>query len=97
MDARPILTTLVARGCRFVVVGSTARRLLGESVEPADLDVVVADSIDNRRALIDSMIELKAKLVDGWGARRIVATSWLPWEWSWRLLTVHGPVAQCRR
>jgi hypothetical protein len=75
-----------------VVGGSTACRLLGEAVEPADLDVVVADSASNRLALISAMIELQSRLVDGRRLESLRADTPLPWDWSWRILTAYGLV-----
>src|SRR5262245_50901371 len=51
VDPTLILDVLVAHGCRFVVVGPTARPLRGAVVVPADLDIVIADGHENRRRL----------------------------------------------
>jgi NAD(P)-dependent dehydrogenase (short-subunit alcohol dehydrogenase family) len=45
---------LVARGAQVVVVGGSARRLLGAARPPRDLDVVVAErDVDGLAALGD--------------------------------------------
>jgi hypothetical protein len=75
-----------------VVVGSTARRLLGEPVVPADLDVVVGDSESDRQALTNAMIELQSRLIVGHRLKQIETRTRLPWDWSWRILTAHGLV-----
>ena len=58
MDLAPLLSALVRRRCRFVVVGSVARELLGELVSPADLDVVIDSAASQQAAIIEAMIEL---------------------------------------
>ncbi len=88
----PVLEALVGRGCRFVVVGSAARGLLGESVCPADLDVVVWDQVDNRSRVTSALIDVAALVDHPFGRRPLTNATRLPWEWGWRATTTCGPV-----
>ena len=75
-----------------MVVGSTARSLLGEVVEPNDLDVVVADDADNRRRMLDALIRLGARVETPAGWRPLTRWRRLPWQWSWTAHTRFGTV-----
>jgi hypothetical protein len=92
VDPTVILDVLVAHGCRFVVVGSTAQRLLGAAVVPSDLDVVIPDGLDDRRRLVATLIELRAWILDRGRHRRLGPATPLPWDWSWRVHTPWGCV-----
>jgi hypothetical protein len=72
MDSAPVLSALVRRRCRFVVVGSVARELLGESVCPADLDVVI-DSAASLTPAVRRGVQ-GSVCVDRSGPKRAVAT-----------------------
>ena len=87
-----VLDVLVVHGCRFVVVGSAARQLLGELVVPADLDVVVAIEPTDRARLVDALIELGGRVSCGARCRRIDRSTSLPWEWGWRVITPFGEI-----
>ena len=60
MESAPILDALMANGCRFVVIGSTARLLCGEAVVPIDLDIVVDASAEQRPLLLQALISVHA-------------------------------------
>ncbi len=92
MDSAPVLSALVRRRCRFVVVGSVARELLGESVCPADLDVVIDSAASQQAAIVEAMIDLDAQLVQGYRLRSLAASTVLPWRWSWTVVTSFGCV-----
>jgi hypothetical protein len=92
MDSAPVLSALVRRRCRFVVVGSVARELSGESVSPADLDVVIETTASQRAAIVDVMIDIDAQLVQGHRLRPLAASTVLPWRWSWTVVTPFGCV-----
>ena len=92
MDSAPLLSALVRRRCRFVVVGSVARELLGELVSPADLDVVIDSAASQQAAIIEAMIELDARLLQGDRLRPLSASTVLPWQWSWTVVTPFGCV-----
>jgi hypothetical protein len=79
-------------GCHYVVVGSAARALLGEDVEPNDLAPVVARSAADRTGVIHALSSVGGRVVRG--ARRVPLTSRvrLLWEWSWCASTDLGPV-----
>lgn len=88
----PLLDELTARGCRFVVVGSAARRLMGEQVSVNDLDVVVDGSVSNRAPVIDALMAVGGVVERRRGRRPIVPGMSLPWDWGWRTATTHGDV-----
>jgi hypothetical protein len=92
MDSSPVLSALVRRRCRFVVVGSVARELLGESVDPADLDVVIDSAALQQAAIVETMMDLDAQLVQGDRLRSLAASTVLPWRWSWTVVTAFGCV-----
>jgi hypothetical protein len=92
VDSIPILRALVRRGCRFVVVGSTARLLVGVDVVPNDLDIVVADEPDDRRRLLAAFADIEASLPGRRSGGVVSAAFWLAWEWSWDMDTAYGPV-----
>jgi hypothetical protein len=87
-----VLDVFTARDCRFVVVGSGARQLLGEHVTPSDLDVVVGAEHDDRHRLVEAMIDLGAVVRVRGGHRVIGRSISLPWEWGWSVLTAYGSV-----
>ena len=86
------LGSLCRRGCRFVVVGSVARALTGEQVDPHDLDVVIDASSDGRRRLRLALADLGTTVEtrDGW--RPIERCASLPWEWGFRAVTAVGQI-----
>ena len=86
------LGALCRRGCRFVVIGSVARALTGEQVQPHDLDVVVDASADGSLRLRLALADLGATIEtrDGW--RRIERCMSLPWEWGFRAWTAAGSI-----
>lgn len=92
MDLAPVLSALVRRRCRFVVVGSAARELLGEPASPADLDLVIDATALQQAAIIEAMIDLDAQLVQGHRLKPLAASTVLPWRWSWTAVTAFGCV-----
>lgn len=92
MDAEPILETIAEYGCRFVVIGSTARRLLGEAAVPADLDIIVGNAAADRPRLVDALIELRATVGSSGRGTRLARTTSLPWEWGWRAMCPFGEI-----
>ena len=92
MDPRPVVDALVRHRAAFVVVGSAARHLLGENIVPADVDVVVSDSPQNRKAVVDALVELDGHLVSEEKLQPLTHATVLPWEWSWKAVTAYGPV-----
>ncbi len=92
IDPLPILRALADHDCRFVVVGSVARRLCGDDVEPRDLDIVVDADPANRSAVVAALTQLDATIDRRFGRRRIADTIDLPWAWGWRADTDHGSV-----
>ena len=92
MDPAPVLTALIRRRCRFVVVGSVARGLLGELVCPADLDVVIEMAASERAAIVGAMIDLDAQLLQGHRLKPVTESTVLPWRWSWTVVTAFGRV-----
>lgn len=92
MEPGPIVDALLAHRVEFVLVGSAARLLLGDAVEPADVDVVVAGSSTNRAAVVSALIELDASVVENDRLHRLTQATVLPWEWSWKVVTAYGPV-----
>lgn len=68
------LRTLVRHRCRFVVVGSTARALLGEDVRPHDLDIVIDASPDQRARLTAALVELDAQVEHHCGQRAVACS-----------------------
>lgn len=91
MDATPILESLTRHECRFVVVGSTARSLLGDPVVPRDLDLVV-DRVGADQNLIDALAEMEALIRRRVGWRPIRECGRLPWEWGWQGRTRYGDI-----
>lgn len=92
MDPVPVLSALLRRRCRFVVVGSVARQMLGEEVCPSDLDVVIDAAPSERTAIVEALIDLDAQMVQGDRLRPVTSSTVLPWQWSWTLVTVFGRV-----
>lgn len=92
VGTEPVLQALIDHGCRFVVIGSTARRLCGDDVEPADLDVVVDPDAASRPQLVSALAAVDATLERRHGTRRIADAIGLPWDWGWRVDTDWGPV-----
>ncbi len=92
MDASPVLSALIRCRCRFVVVGSVARELLGESVNPADLDVVIDVAVPKRAAIVEALVDLDAHLVQGDRLKPVTSSTVLPWRWSWMVVTAFGCV-----
>ncbi len=88
----PVLDELIGRGCRFVVVGSAARWLLGEQVPVNDLDIVVEGSVSNRAPVIDALVAVGGVVERRRGRRALGPGMSLPWEWGWRTSTAHGDV-----
>jgi hypothetical protein len=92
MDPDPVLVSLIRRRCRFVVVGSVARLLLGEPVCPSDLDVVIDFATPERPAIVAAMMDVGAHVLDGHRLRPLAVTTVLPWRWSWSVATGFGCV-----
>ena len=92
MAVGSILAVLCRRGCRFVVVGSTARWLTGEDVHPNDLDVVVDTAPVLRPALVGALAELDAVIDRRSGRVPVSASIPLPWDWGWRAFTPYGSI-----
>jgi hypothetical protein len=61
VDPRQVVDALGRHRAEFVVVGSAARYLLGEDIAPADVDVVINDSLANRIAVVDLLFCLGAE------------------------------------
>lgn len=80
------------RGCRFVVVGSVARSLTGDSVNPKDLDIVVDASLAQRPALVEALIDLGAEVECRRGRVPVTSGIALPWGWGWRSTTPFGDI-----
>ena len=78
--------------CRFVIVGSVARRFNGEAVRPADLDIVVDTAPAERRKVVAALADLDAHLVVDGRLRPLTTSTALPWWWSWTAVTVFGTV-----
>jgi len=74
------------------VVGSVARALTGEQVQPHDLDVVIDTSAEGRRHLRLALQDLGAIVETRHGWRRIEECPSLPWEWGFRVWTAAGQV-----
>jgi predicted nucleotidyltransferase len=92
VEQSAILDVLTDKGCRFVVVGSTARALCGEFVAPNDLDIVVDDSPKERLRLLDALIALHACVRKRTRLERLRATAPLPWGWGFTAFTPWGQV-----
>lgn len=91
-EALPVLRALVDHDCRFVVIGSTARRLCGDDVDPVDLDLVVDADSTNRPRLIAALASLDATIERRHGVRAVAEALQLPWDWGWRSDTAHGSI-----
>lgn len=87
-----MLHVLAAGRCRFVVVGSTARALVGEAVEPHDLDIVVDSRPDARPALVAALDALRARIEVRAGWLSIGRVPALPWDWGWTVRTPFGSI-----
>ena len=92
MQSAAILDALVANGCLFVVVGSTARALCGEAVVPNDLDIVVDASSEQRPLLLRALISVHAQVHTRHGLEPLSTTTRLPWEWGFNTVTPVGEV-----
>lgn len=92
VELAAVLDALAARDCRFVVVGSGARQLLGELVTPSGLDVVVGAEAEGRDRLVEALIDLGAVVRAREGQRVIDHSTSLPWEWGWSVSTAFGSV-----
>jgi hypothetical protein len=92
MESAPILDALMANGCRFVVIGSTARLLCGEAVVPNDLDIVVDASAEQRPLLRRALISVHAHVRTRNGLEPLSTTTRLPWEWGFTAVTPFGEV-----
>ncbi|GEM_PF-2424602 len=88
----PILDRLVSAEVRFVVVGSAARMLAGESATAEDLDLVVDGSVPRRAAVLAAMAELGALVEQRRGFVPVRSVLCLPWEWGWKARTSLGDV-----
>ena len=87
-----VLVALHGYGCRFVVVGSTARALIGDAVVPSDIDIVIDPSPDGRRRLLRALTDLDAMVETRNGWRQVARCPALPWEWGFRAFTSAGQV-----
>lgn len=87
-----VLAALAQAGCRFVVIGSVARALVGEDLVAHDLDVVVDPSATGRRRLVRVLAEFGATIETRSGVRRIEQCTILPWRWGFRTTTPVGQV-----
>lgn len=92
MRVEPVIKALTRHRCRFVVVGSVARALVGEDVVPHDLDLVVDASPERRAALVSALADCCARIQVGGAWVAIDPTMALPWTWGFRVRTPHGPV-----
>jgi hypothetical protein len=86
------LRTLVRHRCRFVVIGSTARALVGEQVRPHDLDVVIENSPDQRRRVTAALVDLDAHVEHRNGRRAVARSVALPWDWGFTVSTPGGGI-----
>lgn len=92
MDVVSVVGAFARYRCRFVVIGSAARALLGEAVRPQDLDIVVDGDAANRVALVSALRQLDA-LVRWRGSWVPVGDlPVLPWDWGWRSRTAFGEI-----
>lgn len=87
-----VLHVLAVERCRFVVVGSAARALVGEPVTPRDLDIVVDGRPDARPALIAALDALRARIEVRTGWLPIGRAPALPWDWGWTVRTPFGSI-----
>jgi hypothetical protein len=92
MESAAILDALISQGCRFVVVGSTARALCGEEVVPNDLDIVVDASPEQQPRLVRALMSVHAHVRLSTRLEPLRATTPLPWEWGFRTVTPLGEV-----
>lgn len=88
----PILDGFCSQGCRFVVVGSVARWLCGEAIEPNDLDIVADSSAGQRTPLVAALVELGATVAHRRRHVPITHTMVLPWDWGWQASTPFGEI-----
>jgi hypothetical protein len=86
-EEQAILMTFARHGCSFVVVGSTARALLGETVRPQDLDLVVSAEPANRERLVAALGDVGAQVHLRRGRVAVGPRTPLPWEWGFRVRT----------
>lgn len=92
VHAELVLDVMCRRGCRFVVVGSVARALTGDSVNPKDLDIVVDASPAHRPALVEALIDLGSEVECRRGRVPVTRSIALPWRWGWRSSTPLGDI-----
>jgi hypothetical protein len=92
VDFLPILETLVEHECRIVVIGSTARRLTGEAVLSADVDLMVSAPPSDRPPLRDALSALGATTQQGYERRPVARATSLPWDWGWKVSTGFGDI-----
>ena len=88
-----LLAPLVRHGCRFVVIGSAARMLCGDVVEPSDIDIVVDVDPTMRARLVTAISEIDGRVMTrhGWRTVGDVHRS-LPWDWGFTVQTGFGRV-----
>lgn len=86
------LGALVRHDCRFVVVGSCARALIGDPVRPHDLDVVIDASPDQRRRVTAALVDLDAQVEHRCGPRAVACSVALPWDWGFTVSTPEGGI-----
>ena len=87
-----VLGAMHDHGCRFVVVGSVARVLVGEQGHPNDLDVVIDTSAGGRKNLCRALQDVAARVETRHGWRPVERRLSLPWEWGFRVWTAGGQV-----
>jgi hypothetical protein len=90
--ASPILEVLAEYECRYVVIGSTARALMGQPIVPRDVDIVVDGSAEWRASLVDALVALGAQFDRRPGFALIGPSTRLCWEWGWRTMTALGQI-----
>ena len=91
MDVWPGLAVLAESGCRYVVVGSAARALAGHMMGkfgPRDLDIVVADTDDDRARVAAALARIGGRMVVGGRRREVAAFAGS----TWAVVTPYGPV-----
>jgi hypothetical protein len=92
VEVAPVLDALTGHGCRFVVVGSAARRLVGETVQVQDLDVLVDAAPEGRDAVVEALADVGATVRRRRGRLPVHPGMGLPWEWGWQARTAWGDI-----
>ena len=92
MRPTAVLLALNNAGCRYVVVGSAARALVGEDIEPNDLDVVIGSSVTDRSAVVAALSGIGGTVACRGRSAPLTARTPLPWQWSWSASTDFGQV-----